>query len=170
MSEILEARRKDNQKRLERLRQDLLSAEEMAGDSACVYLTGSFARGEASGHRDLDLFIVGRGARGQRKLPRLDEICIKADLIETTRKHGRLEQLAGERRDSSTKNHVDAVLQLYERFLLDTDKEEPRLVAEFLDRDQARTYAQNANRLGDKVYELMSSVGETSPFFRLLVV
>jgi hypothetical protein len=82
----------------------------------------------------------------------------------------RLEQLAGERRDSSTKNHVDAVLQLYERFLLDTDKEEPRLVAEFLDRDQARTYAQNANRLGDKVYELMSSVGETSPFFRLLVV
>jgi predicted nucleotidyltransferase len=88
MSEILEARRKDNQERLERLRQDLRSAEEMAGDSACVYLTGSFARGEASGHSDLDLFIVGRGARGQRKLPRLDEICIKADLIETTRKHG----------------------------------------------------------------------------------
>src|SRR5207248_5891235 len=51
--------------------------------------TGSFARGEASAHSDLDLFIVGRGSlfRGKirRALKRLDETCIKADLIRETR-------------------------------------------------------------------------------------
>jgi hypothetical protein len=53
---------------------------------------GSFGRWEASEHSDLDLFIVGK-RDGQPKsdgkegslLTRLDEICIKADLIEATR-------------------------------------------------------------------------------------
>jgi predicted nucleotidyltransferase len=85
MGEILEARRKNSSDRLERLRQELRDAEELACSNACVYLTGSFARGEASEHSDLDLFIVGRGTQEQRKLRRLDEICIKAKLIEKTR-------------------------------------------------------------------------------------
>jgi hypothetical protein len=33
----------------------------------------------------LDLFIVGLGSREKPTLPRLEEICIKADLIEATR-------------------------------------------------------------------------------------
>jgi predicted nucleotidyltransferase len=52
------------------------------------YITGSFGRGEASKHSDLDLFIVGLGTRKNRSLPRLEEICIKADLIEATRDLG----------------------------------------------------------------------------------
>lgn len=57
-----------------------------------MYATGSFGRGEASRHSDLDLFIVGKrngkvGSEGKEGslLRRLDEICIKADLIEATR-------------------------------------------------------------------------------------
>lgn len=59
---------------------------------ACVYATGSFGRREAGPHSDLDLFMVGkRDGRPGREgiegslLKRLDEICIKADLIEATR-------------------------------------------------------------------------------------
>jgi hypothetical protein len=59
---------------------------------ACVYATGSFGRCEASGHSDLDVFIAGRndgkaGPDGKEGslLTRLDEICIKADLIEVIR-------------------------------------------------------------------------------------
>jgi hypothetical protein len=74
--------------------QDLLkSAEIYIGGRACVYATGSFGRGEAGPHSDLDLFIVGKrdgkpGGQGKEGslLTRLDEICIKADLIEATRK------------------------------------------------------------------------------------
>jgi hypothetical protein len=51
-------------------------------------MTGSFARGEASAHSDLDLFIVGNGTREKRALDPLDEILIKADLIAATRKLG----------------------------------------------------------------------------------
>lgn len=51
-----------------------------------TYLTGSFARGEASEHSDLDLFIVGRDV-GERLNP-LDAICMKADLIRVTRQLG----------------------------------------------------------------------------------
>jgi predicted nucleotidyltransferase len=327
MGEILEARRKSNQHRLETLSKDLPAAEDVAGSRACVYLTGSFGRGEASTHSDLDLFIVGNGAKGSRQLPRLDEICIKADLIETTRRHkfpefsgdgeylvhhstgeligtlgkpeddasntftarlllllesrpllcepvyktilgevvaaywrdyedhkltfmpaflandilrlwrtfcinyeartqtdpvekkakrkltnyklrhsrlltcysallfllytykknktvhpsdvlqmvelsptSRLEWLASDSAESLTKEHVSSVLKLYERFLEDTDKPESQLVQEFLDRSTARAYQQNAHELGDKVYNLMSSVGGDSAFFRLLVV
>ncbi len=63
MGEILKARRKNSSDRLESLRQELRDAEELAGSNACVYLTGSFARGEASEHSDLDLFIVGKGTQ-----------------------------------------------------------------------------------------------------------
>jgi len=87
MSNYLESRRSTTDARLERLRNDLAAAEALAGDRACVYLTGSFARGEAGSHSDLDLFIMGKGTKEKPALRRLDEICIKADLIESTRKH-----------------------------------------------------------------------------------
>jgi predicted nucleotidyltransferase len=94
--DLLRERRDDCAQRLAALRRDLADAEAMAGANACVYLTGSAARGEASVHSDLDLFIVGKEAevivdgeaKRVRALSRLDEICIKADLIEATRKHG----------------------------------------------------------------------------------
>ena len=65
----------------------LEAAEALAGGKACVYATGSFGRCEASIHSDLDLFILGksRSDRNESLLKKLDEICIKADLIEVTR-------------------------------------------------------------------------------------
>ncbi|MBF0392428.1 MAG: hypothetical protein HQL38_07080 [Alphaproteobacteria bacterium] len=69
-------------------------AGELLGNCACVYATGSFGRLEAGAKSDLDLFIVGKadparvGSDGTKEsqLKRLDEICIKAELIDATRK------------------------------------------------------------------------------------
>lgn len=89
----LESRRSFTTRRLGDLRSRLVEAEARAKDKACVYATGSFGRGEASTHSDLDLFIVGKddevGSNAERNprsaLRRLDEICVKANLIHATR-------------------------------------------------------------------------------------
>jgi len=66
-----------------------------------VYATGSFGRDEASKYSDLDLFIVGRSDGCTRALSKLEEICVKADLIEATQAleipdfSGDVEYLAG---------------------------------------------------------------------------
>jgi predicted nucleotidyltransferase len=88
MDEFLTSRRSKNDERLESLKQHLNDAKKHAGDVACVYLTGSFARGEASDHSDLDLFIVGDKKEDGATLSNLDAICLKADLIEKTREMG----------------------------------------------------------------------------------
>lgn len=88
MGELLERRRRETRTRLELLRKELDDADSIAAGRACVYATGSFARGEASGHSDLDLFIVGLGTVEERQLRKLDETCLKAALIGVTRKFG----------------------------------------------------------------------------------
>src|SRR5262245_53111973 len=91
-------RRSQTRTRLEELRSELKAAEALASGKACVYATGSFGRGEASAHSDLDLFILGKNnAAGESLLKRLDEICIKADLIEATRKLG-IQEFSGDGR------------------------------------------------------------------------
>lgn len=88
----LSSRRSQSEERIKSLRNKLKTAETLALGKACVYATGSFGRGEASPHSDLDLFIVGKGS-GKREpdgkpgslLKRLDDICIKAELIDATR-------------------------------------------------------------------------------------
>jgi hypothetical protein len=69
------------------------AVESLAAGKACVYATGSFGRCEASKFSDLDVFIVGKGDGKEGRdgkqgslLKRLDEICIKAELIKITRK------------------------------------------------------------------------------------
>jgi len=86
MGQILDVRRQETQDRTRGLRQHLHEAEALCRGKACVYMTGSFARGEAHTSSDLDLFIVGQGTPEKRELKRLDEIRIKADLIEATQK------------------------------------------------------------------------------------
>jgi predicted nucleotidyltransferase len=85
-------RRSDTATRIAKLRERLKAAEALAQGKACVYATGSFGRCEASPYSDLDLFIVGqrdgkpgRDGKEGSLLKGLDEICIKADLIEATR-------------------------------------------------------------------------------------
>jgi nucleotidyltransferase-like protein len=85
MGDILEARRDETETRFEQLQERLITAEALARDKACVYATGSFGRGEASKYSDLDLFIVSRGSLDKPALSNLDEICLKAELIEATR-------------------------------------------------------------------------------------
>ena len=73
--------------RIAELRSQLKEAEALAVGKACVYATGSFGRGEAGSHSDLDLFILAKSdPNGASLLQRLDEICMKADLVEVTRK------------------------------------------------------------------------------------
>lgn len=50
--------------------------------SLCIYATGSFARGEASEHSDVDIFFIGKK---DNKIKNLDEIILKADLIKIIR-------------------------------------------------------------------------------------
>jgi predicted nucleotidyltransferase len=82
---VLDKRSESTSQRLETLRNALADATARVEGKACVYATGSFARGEASQFSDLDLFIVGGGSKEERSLRRLDEICLKADLIRVTR-------------------------------------------------------------------------------------
>lgn len=63
----------------------MTDAENLCADKACVYATGSFARGEASQYSDLDVFIVGEGTDEKPALDPLDQILVKADLIEAIR-------------------------------------------------------------------------------------
>lgn len=84
MGQILNARRQESKRRTNELKKRLSVAETLCKDKACVYMTGSFAREEAHELSDLDLFIVGQGTTEKRELKRLDEIRIKADLIEAT--------------------------------------------------------------------------------------
>lgn len=88
VGELLYRRRKRTQARINELRTELWEAEQLCQGQACVYATGSFARGEASEHSDLDLFIVGQTKDDKRLLRRLDEIRVKADLIEVTQRLG----------------------------------------------------------------------------------
>ena len=92
MGELAE-RRAESDARIVKLRDELTAAQALACGKACAYATGSFGRREASQFSDLDLFIVGKsdGIEGRdgkegSLLKRLDEICIKADLIEVTRR------------------------------------------------------------------------------------
>ena len=85
MGDYLEARRRGTEERTKELLAKLAATEVIAAGRACVYATGSFGRLESSSHSDLDLFIVGQQRDGARQLSNLDEICLKADLIEATR-------------------------------------------------------------------------------------
>lgn len=84
--DFLQNRRKNANSRLEELTNELGSARKLADGKACVYLIGSYGRGEASNQSDIDLFIVGGGTKKERDLKNLDEILIKAELINATRK------------------------------------------------------------------------------------
>lgn len=86
MGELLKTRREGSSSRFAKLEANLDAAKKLAADKACVYATGSFGRNEASSHSDVDLFIVGgTDDKEARTLSGLDEICLKAELIEATR-------------------------------------------------------------------------------------
>jgi predicted nucleotidyltransferase len=91
MGKIIEGRRQFSDRRFQLLKDSLGKAEEICGDKACVYATGSFGRREASAHSDIDLFIVSLSDAGKEdriersRLSKLDEILLKAELIRASR-------------------------------------------------------------------------------------
>ncbi|MCX4239313.1 nucleotidyltransferase domain-containing protein [Paraliomyxa miuraensis] len=109
---MLAQRRAAAAERLAELGRRLEDAKRYAGDKGCVYLTGSFARGEASPHSDLDLFIVGQtDGLGRRLLSNLDEICLKAELIKAC-KQTKFPEFSGDGEwleHYTVKNLVDAL-------------------------------------------------------------
>lgn len=82
MSGLLQKRREFSKRRLEEFKGALSDAESRIGNNGCIYVTGSFARGEASEHSDLDLFILSEKHGDRRFISNIDEILIKANLIE----------------------------------------------------------------------------------------
>lgn len=87
MGDLLVNRQTSVASRIRDFRAQLKSSEQRCAGKACVYMTGSFARGEASKYSDLDLFIVSKCKEGstQSLLSRLDDICVKAELIQAAR-------------------------------------------------------------------------------------
>jgi hypothetical protein len=89
----IDNRREFTVKRVEELRVALSESNHLADGKACVYATGSYGRCEASRYSDLDIFIVAKNeddpqGRKVSQLSRLDEICIKANLIKVTQRMG----------------------------------------------------------------------------------
>ncbi|MGA7079363.1 MAG: nucleotidyltransferase domain-containing protein [Terriglobales bacterium] len=140
MGTILEYRRKATKDRIADLQRQLALTKELCGEHGCVYATGSFARGEASKHSDLDLFIVSRlvdhGKRDKEpSIRNLNQILIKADLIRATKELG-IEEFSGDgeylthytvedliatlgkRHDDSTNTFTARLLLLLESFPL----------------------------------------------------
>lgn len=86
MGELLDHRRNETDKRIENLRKELTRADSLCAGKACVFTTGSFGRGEASAHSDLDVFISGSAERTKPRLARLEQIQVKAALIDATQR------------------------------------------------------------------------------------
>ncbi len=103
MGETLNRRRKLTKERIEELQQKLGLTRKLCADHGCVYATGSFGRIEASSHSDLDLFILSREVdkaspekpRKEPSLSKLDQICVKADLIRATQELN-IEEFSGD--------------------------------------------------------------------------
>ena len=89
MGTVLDSRRTATDDRIRELKAALKDANGLVRDIACVYMTGSFGRREASRHSDLDLFIASKSdTDGSPLLSNLDEVLLKAELISSTRKLG----------------------------------------------------------------------------------
>jgi predicted nucleotidyltransferase len=86
---VIVERRRLTEERVTLLRDELAkeAAPEIVGAAACVYATGSVGRGEMSARSDLDIFIV-RDKSVALPLTNLDEIRLKARLIEVSRRLG----------------------------------------------------------------------------------
>lgn len=86
MGALLDKRREVTRKRISRLRSRLREAERLCQGKACVYAIGSFGREETTKYSDLDIFIAGKSTPGGPSLQRLNQIVLKAELIDAVRK------------------------------------------------------------------------------------
>jgi predicted nucleotidyltransferase len=79
---IIKKREKHSLARLEELKRAIADKADFPRlDDLCVYVTGSYGRGEASEFSDLDLFFVHRGTRAKDRVTNSDKALLDADLI-----------------------------------------------------------------------------------------
>lgn len=65
---------------------------------------------------------------------------------------------------------IQTLLTQYEIFLDSTNAPEQELISRFMDKDTGKKLMQNANMLGDHVFEALNKIGSGDPFHRLIVV
>ncbi len=82
----------------------------------------------------------------------------------------RLEWLLTQASLNDAHEKVESAIRDYETFLENTAKPELVLVEEFLDRDRSRSYFDNAAQFGDKIFDLIETIGKRRALHRLLVV
>lgn len=84
LTSALRERRRYSKIRLDSVRQRLAGTDagDVLANAGVVYATGSMARGDASQHSDLDVFILSHTDGEHRALSKLDSIRLKAKLIE----------------------------------------------------------------------------------------
>lgn len=85
VGDALEKRRRVTEERIKEFKSKLVKAETLCNDKASVFATGSYGRREASEFSDLDVFIVSEGTRKKPALDPLDQVLVKAELIEANR-------------------------------------------------------------------------------------
>jgi predicted nucleotidyltransferase len=84
--DLIQSRNKFSNEKLELLRGRILQLSNINkfNNKLCIYATGSFARGEASEHSDIDIFFISKNYETQN----LEEIILKSELISLTRELG----------------------------------------------------------------------------------
>ena len=82
----------------------------------------------------------------------------------------RLQWLLSEKNVSEAHTGVIALIESYERFLLNTAEPETSLVERFLDRNISKEYFTAAANFGDKMFEVIETIGGRRKLHRLLVV
>ena len=92
-----------------------------------------------------------------------------ADMIRLTPTE-RLEWLLQQEPLGRAHNSINNLLTKYDDFLKATHAQEKELVEQFLDKNSSREYIKAATTFGDLIFEVLTSIGEGNPFYRLLVV
>lgn len=89
-SKIIGERQVYSRERLAELRTKIGSLEELKNcPNLCIYVTGSYARLEATRFSDLDLFLINKGSAGQtNSVTNIQEILLIGDVIRVARQLG----------------------------------------------------------------------------------
>lgn len=89
MTGVIDQRREFSLGRINGLGEALANLNSTNGsESICIYVTGSYARGEASEHSDLDIFLVREGSKQENQIGRIPEVKIVSSLIDAQNKSG----------------------------------------------------------------------------------
>jgi len=82
----------------------------------------------------------------------------------------RLEWMLVQPELAAARQTIEKLIEVYERFLANTDASENELVAKFLDKEKKKEYWDSAFEFGDSIFAVINAIGSGNRFHRLLVV